>query len=311
MIHFEHVTKLYKTVIGVNDINLDLSGGVYGLLGPNGSGKTTLINLIIGQLRPTIGQIKVFGSNPWSNDALLRRVGLCPAADVLYPSVCALDWVTYLCELHGIKTAEAKERAEHALELVDMTYAMKRPMGGYSLGMRQRSKLAQAIAHEPDLLILDEPFNGLDPIGRHKMTEVIRDWISEGRSIILASHILYEVESIKPSFLLISGGRVLASGSPREVRELITDVPNEIYFRVSDRGFLARSIADKGLFDAIRFDKHQHDGVIIQSRRPLDLLQAIQHLVEQDGFHILEIRAEEDSLKQLFATLMKIHRGEI
>lgn len=310
MIRFEHVTKLYKTVIGVNDINLELAPGVYGLLGPNGSGKTTLINLIIGQLRPTIGKISVFGTQPWNNDSLLRRVGLCPAADVLYPSVNALDWVTYLVELHGIKTKEARQRAEHALELVGMTYAMHRPMGGYSLGMRQRSKLAQSIAHEPDLLILDEPFNGLDPIGRHEMTELIKQWIKIGRSIILASHILHEVESIKPSFLLISGGRLLASGTPREVRELITNIPNEIYFRVSDRKILVQAIAGLDYVDAIKYDSDQ-EGVFVQCRKPLDLMHVVQNLMQAGALQIFEIRTQEDSLNQLFAILMRMHRGEI
>ena len=311
MIQFKNVTKLYKTVIGVNDISLNLKPGVYGLLGPNGSGKTTLINLVIGQLRTTIGEVSVFGASPWKNDRLLRRVGLCPAADVLYPSVCALDWVTYLVELHGIKSKEARERAEHSLEQVGMSHAMKRPMGGYSLGMRQRSKLAQAIAHEPDLLILDEPFNGLDPIGRHEMTELIKEWISHGRSIILASHILHEVESIKPSFLLMSGGRLLASGSPREVRNLIDHVPNEIFVRASDRHFLANHVAELETVDSIKFDTIHTDGLYVQSRSQIELMQAIHESITNEKIEVYEIRAEEDSLNQLFATLMRIHRGEI
>ncbi len=172
MIRFEHVTKLYKTVIGVNDVSLDLAPGAYGLLGPNGSGKTTFINLIIGQLRPTIGSVRVFGQNPWSRSELLRRIGICPAIDVLLPNVTALDWVQYLVRLHGFDAAEATLRAKNALELVGMQHAMRRPIGTYSLGMRQRTKIAQAIAHDPELLILDEPFNGLDPVGRHELTEL-------------------------------------------------------------------------------------------------------------------------------------------
>ena len=218
MIRFEHVTKLYKTVIGVNDVSLDLASGAYGLLGPNGSGKTTFINLILGQLRPTIGSVRVFDQDPWQRGELLRRIGICPAVDILLPNVSALEWVQYLVRMYGFTAADAGRRAVAALETVGMQHAMRRPIGSYSLGMRQRCKVAQAIAHEPELLILDEPFNGLDPVGRHELTELFLRWIGERKSILLASHLLYEVEAVRASFLLISGGRLLASGSPQEVR---------------------------------------------------------------------------------------------
>ena len=159
MISFYAVTKLYKTVIGINDVSLQLDGGSYGLLGPNGSGKTTLINLLMGQLKPTIGTLTVFGRDPWRDDSVLRRVGLCPASDLLIPNISAREWVTYQTEMYGLKRDEARRRADDALERVGMTHAMDRNIGTYSLGMRQRTKLAQAIAHDPYLLILDEPFN--------------------------------------------------------------------------------------------------------------------------------------------------------
>ncbi len=144
MIQLEYVTKLYGTVIGVNDINLSLTPGAYGLVGPNGSGKTTLLNLITGQLRPTMGNVRVLGYSPWNRDSLLRMIGLCPAVDVLYPNVSALEWVSYLVELHGYSRREARRRAAQSLEDVGMGGAMQRTMGTYSLGMRQRTKLAQA-----------------------------------------------------------------------------------------------------------------------------------------------------------------------
>src|SRR6056297_1617768 len=184
MIQLQHVSKLYGNVIGVNDLNTNLAAGAYGLVGPNGSGKTTFINLITGQLRPTLGSIQVFGQNPWRRRAMLRRVGLCPATDVLYPNVTARQWVTYQVRLHGISHRESERLALEALERVDMTGRMDRPMGTYSLGMRQRTKIAQAIAHRPDLLILDEPYNGLDPVGRYQMTEMLKRWAGEGQSLL-------------------------------------------------------------------------------------------------------------------------------
>ncbi|MHC4180214.1 MAG: ATP-binding cassette domain-containing protein, partial [Planctomycetota bacterium] len=156
MIELQHVTKLYGSVIGVNDVTLPLPPGAYGLLGPNGSGKSTLLNLITGQLRPTLGRVRTLDCRPWNNTKLLRRIGVCPEQDLLYTNVTGLDWVTYLLKLHGFGRAEAGRRAREALELVGLGDAMRGPIGAYSRGMRQRAKLAQVFAHDPELLILDE-----------------------------------------------------------------------------------------------------------------------------------------------------------
>jgi ABC-2 type transport system ATP-binding protein len=310
MIRFEHVTKLYKTVIGVNDVSLDLAPGAYGLLGPNGSGKTTFINLIVGQLRPTIGTVRVFDQNPWRRDELLRRIGICPAVDVLLPNVTALDWVQYLVRLHGYDAAEAARRAETALELVGMQHAMRRPIGTYSLGMRQRSKIAQAIAHDPELLILDEPFNGLDPVGRHELTELFLEWVADGKSFLLASHLLHEVEAVRPSLLLISGGRLLASGSPEEVRSMLADLPNEIHVRVDRPRELAPRLCEVDSVDSVRIDMPSNE-VVVSTRHPLVLSQRLPAIISEGGFEVFEVRSGRESLQQLFTTLMRIHRGEL
>ena len=170
LIQLENVTKLYGRVIGVNDFSIELAPGAYGLLGPNGSGKSTLLNLITGQLKPSLGQLRVMGQSPLNNHELFRRIGYCPSSEGLYANVSALQWVRYLLELYGISARQADKAAKSALDFVGMTYAMHRDIAGYSRGMRQRTKLAQAIAHDPEFLILDEPFNGLDPVARHDMT---------------------------------------------------------------------------------------------------------------------------------------------
>jgi len=309
MIELQNVTKLYGTVIGVNDITLSLAPGAYGLVGPNGSGKTTLLNLITGQLRPTIGRVRVLGQSPWKQDQLLRTIGLCPAVDVLYPNVSALEWVSYLVELHGLSSAEAWRRAETALREVGMESAMRRSMGTYSLGMRQRTKLAQAFAHDPSLLILDEPFNGLDPIGRHEMTEVLRRWVRSGRSLILASHILHEVEAVSPSFLLIRGGRVLASGPPDEIRALLADVPNEIRIRCDRPTLLAREFVESGLSESIRF-LDQGETILVSTRSPVAVFEQLPRWLAKLDIEVFEMRSADDSLQRLFSSLMRIHRGE-
>ncbi len=309
MIELQGVTKLYGTVIGVNDIHLSLPQGAYGLLGPNGSGKTTLINLVTGQLRPTIGRVKLFDKNPWNRTELMRRIGLCPAVDILHPNVSSYDWVRYLIELNGYSRIEAAERAEHALFDVGLAGAMHRPMGGYSLGMRQRTKLAQAFAHEPELLILDEPFNGLDPVGRHEMTEVLRKWIQQGKSLILASHILHEVEAISPAFLLICGGRLLASGTSEEVESMLAEVPNEVLIRSQQVTQLAQLLVVDETIESVRFEGS--DQLVISTRNPLELFQALAVRLRSSDVVIDELRSADDSLQNLFSTLMRIHRGEI
>lgn len=309
MIQLEAVTKLYGTVIGVNDISLTLEPGNYGLLGPNGSGKTTLINLLMGQLRPTIGSVKVFGIDPARRDRVLRRVGLCPASDLLIPNVSALDWVSYQVELYGFSRADALQKATEALTVVGMAHAMHRVIGSYSLGMRQRTKLAQAIAHEPDLVILDEPFNGLDPIGRHEMTQLLKEWHGRGRSILLASHVLHEIEAIRPSFLLISGGRLLASGSPGEVRRLLVDLPNEIELELDQPRKAAALICEHMKIDTVRITAD--DRMMIVTRHPQSLFDFLPRLVNEHGLKICEIHTRDESLQDLFTTLMRRHRGEL
>lgn len=310
MIQFNKVTKLYKSVIGVNDISLNLGPGVYGLLGPNGSGKTTFINLVMGQLRPTIGRVSVFGVDPWQNDELLNRIGLCPAIQASYPFVSGLKWVAYLTQLRGFSYRQSLDMAGEAMVVVGMEYAMKRAMSGYSLGMRQRTVLAQAIAHDPELLILDEPFNGLDPKGRYEMTVFLKEWVKRGRSLILASHILHEVEALEPSLLLVSGGRLLASGSPDQVRSILADCPNSIRVRCSDPKKMAALITAEYQIDRITILAESNE-LEIESRSPVDLLSGLPGLAVRNSMTISELRSSDESLQQIFSTLMRIHRGEI
>jgi ABC-2 type transport system ATP-binding protein len=268
-----------------------------------------LLNLITGQLRPTIGTVRVLGQSPWNRDALLRMIGLCPAVDVLYPNVSAVEWVTYLVEMHGFRRAEARQRAVQALQAVGMAESMRRNMGTYSLGMRQRTKLAQAFAHDPSLLILDEPFNGLDPIGRHEMTEVLRNWVRGGRSLILASHILHEVEAVSPSFLLIRGGRLLASGPPEEIHQLLADVPNEIRLRCDKPRLLAQQFIESGLAGAVRVSENEQE-LFVSTQSPLPVFEQLPDWLARLGVELYELRAADDSLQRLFSSLMRMHRGE-
>jgi ABC-2 type transport system ATP-binding protein len=302
-----NVTKLYGTVIGVNDVSLSLKPGSHGLLGPNGAGKTTFLNLITGQLKPTLGSIRMFGGSPWNNAAMLRRIGVSPGDEAMYSNVSGLEWVRFLVEMHGFKRQEAERRAVWALEQLEMAAAMHRPIGTYSRGMRQRTKLAQAIAHEPEFLILDEPFNGLDPVGRHVVTELLRDWTRRGGSLLLASHILHEVEAISPSFLLICGGRLLASGTAAEVNALLADVPNRIQIDCNRPRELARRLLDENVVEAIEFEGQER--LTVATRHPLAIYNRLPEWAAEDDVVIRELHSEDDSLQNLFDLLMRVHRG--
>jgi ABC-2 type transport system ATP-binding protein len=312
MIELTNVTKLYKTVIGVNDISLSLEPGTYGLLGPNGSGKTTLINLLLGQLKPTIGSVQLFGINPWKRSELLRRVGHCPAIELSYPRVTSLDWVTYMVKLHGFSGREATRLAKEALEVVKLDHVMNKAMSEYSLGMRQRAKIAQAIAHDPDLLILDEPFSGLDPIGRFEISQFLKSWGERGKSLILASHILHEIEAVNPSFLLIYGGRLMASGSPEEVQNILANSPNTLIVRCSEANRLASLLMGCASLDSIEsIDFRSSDTLVIETQSAGEIHRLLPKLLAENNLCVDEITSTDESLKALFATLMKIHRGEM
>jgi len=307
VIELQGVTKLYGTVIGVNDMTLALAPGAHGLLGPNGAGKTTLLNLITGQLSPTLGRVRVFGSNPRNNAALLCRLGVCPGDEALYSNVTGFEWVRHQLELYGFRRAEAGRRSLESLNRVGMADAMDRNIETYSRGMRQRTKLAQAIAHEPEFLILDEPFNGLDPVGRHLVTELLRDWVRQGRSVMLASHILHEVEAISSSFLLISGGRLLASGTAAEVNSLLADVPNEIYIRCDRPRELARRLLAEELVHAVELNGGE--SMVVATRSPLAIYDRLPSWTQNGDVQIHELRSSDESLQTLFDSLMKVHRG--
>jgi len=307
MIALRRVTKLYGSVIGVNDVTLSLPQGAYGLIGPNGSGKSTLLNLMTGQLRPTLGEVRVFGDDPCNNPDVLRRLGVCPEQDSVYADVSGLEWVAYLLQLHGFGRREAWRLAADSLDRLGMASAMRRRMGSYSRGMRQRTKLAAALAHDPELLILDEPLNGLDPIGRHEVTVLLQEWIHRGRGLLLASHILHEVEAVTQSFLLICGGRLLASGSAEEVHALLAEIPNEIHFRTNDASRLARRLVEEKAAESFRFVGE--DGLIVATRNPAVLYARLPQWLAGTGIEVRELRSTDESLQALFSALMRIHRG--
>jgi ABC-2 type transport system ATP-binding protein len=312
LIEFDSVTKLYGKVLGVNDISLTLPQGAYGLLGPNGAGKSTLLNLLTGQLLPTRGRVRVLAQNPRNNPMLMKQIGYCPGFEGLYTSITGRNWVSFLLEMHGVERRKAQERTEECMAIVGMLHGMDRPISSYSRGMRQRTKIAQAIAHDPQLLILDEPFSGLDPIGRAEMTEVLRTRIAHGGSLILASHVLHEIEAITDSFLLISGGRLLASGTADEVHELLFDLPIEVQIRCDQPERLSGLIMSHGLADTVSLERHQSGDPLLRvaTRQTSEFSAQLPRWITEHDLKVEELKTADDSLQTLFNSLMKIHRGE-
>jgi ABC-2 type transport system ATP-binding protein len=305
MLSLQNVTKLYGTVIGVNDVSAELDQGAHGLLGPNGAGKTTLLGLITGQLRLTIGSVQVFGEAPFGNRRILARIGYCPAADITERNATPQEWVTYLMRLSGFDTAEAPRRAARALEEVGLGEACIRPLSTLSKGMRQRAKLAGAFAHEPDLLVLDEPFDGLDPIARHDLVNLVRTW-AQTRSLLVASHLLHEVEALRADLAVILGGRLVANGSATEIRKLVDALPTKIKFKTPSVNNLAQTACAAGVVETLHIP--DINTVVIGTRQVSQLTDVIAKAVH-DGLVVSEVIAEDRTLEGIFSRLVKLHRG--
>lgn len=305
MIELERVTKLYGSVIGVNDVSVTLGAGAHGLVGPNGAGKTTFLGLVTGQLRPTLGRVRVFGAAPFSNPDVLRRIGYCPAADLLDRTTTPAAWVRYLVRLAGFTAAAAARLAERALGQVGLTDAARRPLVTLSKGMRQRAKLAGAIAHEPDLLVLDEPFNGLDPVARHDLVEFVRGW-ARTRSLVVASHLLHEVESLDAGLAVILGGRLVASGAAAEIHGLVETLPGEVRVRSAEPRAFAELAAGMDCVEAVRIEG---DTVVVAARRPRDFVEQAVSRALDAGLHLREVGAADRSLEGVFGHLVRLHRG--
>jgi ABC-2 type transport system ATP-binding protein len=306
MISLTHVTKLYGTVIGVNDVTVDLGQGAYGLLGPNGAGKTTFLGLVTGQLRPSMGQVRVFGERPFFNARILRRIGYCPASDLTERNATPREWVRYLVQLSGFTPAAAAARAARTLEQVGLGEAVNRPLSTLSKGMRQRAKLAGAIAHDPDLLVLDEPFDGLDPVARHELVLLVRGW-ARSRSLLVASHLLHEVEALQAGLAVILGGRLVASGSVDEIRRLIDTLPSEVRVVSSAPRRLAELACASPDADSVRFVGG--DTFVVATRSPRDLSERISAMAVAEGILIRELVPGDRSLEGIFGRLVQIHRG--
>lgn len=242
----------YGQVIGINNISINIGQGIIGLLGPNGAGKSTFMKVLTGQLQPSTGAVSIFGERIWNNASIFSRVGFVPEQDAFYEEMTGRQFVTYLTRLQGFSKTDAARMADKAIETVDLTADCDRKIREYSKGMRQRIKIAQALAHNPDLLFMDEPLNGTDPVGRRQIIELIQSLGREGKTVIVSSHILHEVEQMTSDILLINKGRVVADGNIYRIRNLIDEHPHTIFIDCSEPRRLAAMLA--GFEDVVRVE---------------------------------------------------------
>jgi ABC-2 type transport system ATP-binding protein len=301
----EHVSKWYGQVIGLNDVTVSVTPGVTGLLGPNGAGKSTFMKLITGQLRPSKGDVKVLGEPIWRNPHLYFQIGFCPEQDAFYERMTGLEWVRALVRLNGLTDKEADEAARRALTAVDLMEAANKKIGAYSKGMRQRVKMAQALVHDPQLLILDEPLSGMDPIGRRKTIRLIRDWGRAGKSIIVSSHILHEIESMTSNILLINNGRILAEGDVHQIRDLIDEHPHTVYVRAAEPRRIAREFINADT-DDVRSLKFEEGAVVVETGKPDAFYARLTEMAASGEFGAIEeVTSPDDNLQAVFQYLVK------
>jgi ABC-2 type transport system ATP-binding protein len=299
----EHLSKWYGQVSGLNDVSVTVPPGITGLLGPNGAGKSTFMKLVTGQLRPSKGAIKVLGEPIWGNPALYHRIGFCPEQDAFYDRMTGLGWVTALVALNGLEPAEAEAAARRALEAVDLLDAADKKIGAYSKGMRQRVKMAQALAHDPDVLILDEPLSGMDPLMRRRTIRLIREWGRSGKSVLVSSHILHEIESMTSNILLINNGRILAEGNVHQIRELIDTHPHSVFIRAEDPKALARALLVEDGVISMRFEP---GAVSVETARPDAFYARLTEMAASGEAGVIdEVTSPDDNLQAVFKYLVK------
>jgi ABC-2 type transport system ATP-binding protein len=299
----EQLSKWYGQVSALNDVTVTVPTGITGLLGPNGAGKSTFMKLVTGQLKPSKGRVTVLGEPIWRNPALYVRVGLCPEQDAFYERMTGMEWLTALVRLNGLAPPQASDASRRALETVELLDAADKKIGAYSKGMRQRVKLAQAIVHDPELLILDEPLNGMDPLMRRKTIRLIRDWARAGKSILVSSHILHEIESMTSNILLINNGRILAEGNVHQIRELIDTHPHSVFIRAEDPRALARRLLAGDDVISVRFEDH---AMVIETARPDAFYTRLTDMAASgEAGAIEEVASPDDNLQAVFKYLVK------
>jgi ABC-2 type transport system ATP-binding protein len=298
-IRLDHVSRWYGNVVAVNDVSFDVGPGVTGLLGPNGAGKSTLLHMAAGLLAPSAGAVLIDGKPTWRDPTMYRHVGLVPEREAVYPYLSGYEFV--LANAHLQHLDDPVAAADRAIERVDLADAAKRKIGTYSKGMRQRIKMAAALVHDPAVMLLDEPFNGMDPRQRLHMFELLRRMAADDLTVLLSSHILEEVERVADSVLVIYAGRLAASGDFRSIRRLMTDRPHVFLVRSSDDRRLASVLLAEECVFGVELDAK---GLLVRTSDFGQFTHRIPAVARDADISLLELMSTDDSLESVFGYLV-------
>ncbi len=297
----DKVSRWFANVVAVNDVSMSIGPGITGLLGPNGAGKSTLINMLGGFLPTSAGTVTLDGATIWKNPEIYRKLGLVPEREAAYDFLTGRQFVVANAELHGLETPAAA--AERALTTVEMEYAQDRKIGEYSKGMKQRVKMASALVHEPAVLLLDEPFNGMDPRQRLHLMDLLRQMGAAGHTVVFSSHILEEVEELAQQIEVMVAGRHAASGDYREIRRLMTDRPHQYLIRSGDNRALASALIADGSTTGVQIEA-EADVLRVQAIEYIRFTELLPRLADEAGIRLFEVAPSDESLESVFSYLV-------
>lgn len=301
---FERVSKWYGPVIGLNQVTLELRGGITGLVGPNGAGKSTLLRLATGQLKPSLGRVTVRGLDAWDWRAK-AVVGYCPDNDAFYEDMAGRDFVRAMARLCGFDRSGANRRTEAMLERVGMADRADRKIGGYSKGMRQRIKLAQALLNDPRLLVLDEPLSGIDPLGRQEMLELFRGLANEGRCLLVSSHELEELEKLTDHVAILTRGRIAAVGTVMQIRDMLDDQPLSVRIDVADPRRVAGLLVNRPDVVGLELDANGVAGsLVVRARNPRRFFEEFGRLVVSENLDVARLEPLDESAHAVLGYLL-------
>jgi ABC-2 type transport system ATP-binding protein len=308
LVELRGVSKWYGAVIGVNEVDLELPAGITGLLGPNGAGKSTLIKLIAGLLCPSLGEVRVMGLRVRSRPEARRVLGYVPESDGFYEEMTCRQFVTAMARLSGLAAAQAHRRAGEVLEEVGMAPFAAKRLGAASKGMRQRIKLAQALVHDPQVLVLDEPLTGIDPTGREDLMALFRRLGGSGKTVLVSTHILNEVEEITDRIVLLARGRVLAAGTVGNIRDLLDQHPLTVRISSSGARRLARALIGREEVVEVAVGEEGED-LVVKLRNPERFFRSLPALVLEEGSEVDRVEPLDASAEAIFDYLVAGRRG--
>ena len=303
MILFEDVSKFYGEILGVNRVTLSIEPGITSLVGPNGSGKTTLMNLMTGLIRPTRGRMSVLGLKPDHPEVFFRKVGYCSQFDSFPRALSGFQFIQSYLRVHGYSKRVSQDLAWKALHRVELLEAAHLKIGAYSKGMRQRVRLAQAIAHEPVVMIMDEPLNGLDPMARAETIRLFRQLAGEGLHLIISSHILHEVDMMSDSVILLNNGYVVAEGEIHGVRSEMEEHPMQILIRCDRPGLLAARVFEHDSVVEAKIHKDRR-GLFIKTRDADAFYLLLNNIVVEDGLTVESVAPVDDDINAVYQYLI-------